>query len=60
MEYHYTALNHTETLEHDNNHLIVNIQLHGENVSVTINAIIDSGAQKTSFTAKSATNTGSR
>jgi len=32
------------SLEHDNDHIIVKIQLHGGKESVTINAMIDSGA----------------
>jgi len=40
----YPALNYTETLKHDNDHIMVKIQLHGEKESVTINAMIDSGA----------------
>jgi len=44
MENYYTALNYTDTLENDNDHIMVKIQLHGEKESVTINAMIDSGA----------------
>ena len=44
MENYYAALNYTDTLENDNDHIMVNIQLHGEKESVTINAMIDSGA----------------
>jgi len=44
MEKYYAALNYTDTLENDNDHIIVKIQLHGEKESVTINAMIDSGA----------------
>jgi len=40
----YAALNYTDTLENDNDHIMVKIQLHGEKESVTINAMIDSGA----------------
>jgi len=44
MENYYAALNYTDTLENDNDHIMVKIQLHGEKGSVTINAMIDSGA----------------
>jgi len=44
LENYYAALNHTESLEHDNDHIMVKIQLHSGKESVTINAIIDSGA----------------
>jgi len=44
MENYYAVLNYTDTLENDNDHIMVKIQLHGEKESVTINAIIDSGA----------------
>ena len=44
MENYYAALNCTETLEHDNDHIMVKIQLHGEKESVTINAMVNSGA----------------
>ena len=30
MEYYYAALNYTETLEHDTDHIMVKIQLHGK------------------------------
>jgi len=43
MEYYYVALNYMETLEHDTDHIMVKIQLHGVRESVTINAMIDSG-----------------
>jgi len=43
MDNHYAALNYTETLEHDNDYIMVKRQLHGEKESVTINAMIDSG-----------------
>jgi len=43
MENYYVALNHTETLEQDNDDIMVKIQLHGEKESVTINTKIDSG-----------------
>jgi len=44
LENYYAALNYTETLEHDNDHIMVKIQPHGGKESVTINAMIDSGA----------------
>ena len=44
MENYYAALNYTDTLENDNDHIMVKIQPHGEKESVTINAMIDSGA----------------
>jgi len=44
MENYYVVLNYTETLEHDNDHIIVKIQLHGGKELVTINTMIDSGA----------------
>jgi len=44
MEKYYAALNYIDTLENDNDHIMVKIQLHGEKESVTINAMIDSGA----------------
>src|ERR1700712_1143737 len=44
LENYYAALNDTETLEHDNDHIMVKVQLHGTKESVTINAMIDSGA----------------
>ena len=44
LENYYAALNYTETLEHDNDHIMVKIQLHSGKESVTINAMIDSGA----------------
>ena len=44
MENYYAALNYTETLEHENDHIMVKVHLHGENETVTINAMIDSGA----------------
>ena len=43
LENYYAALNYTDTLEKDNDHIMVKIQLHGEKESVTINAMIDSG-----------------
>jgi len=44
MENYYAALNYTDTLENDNDHIMVKIQLHGKKESVSINAMIDSGA----------------
>jgi len=44
MEYYYAALNYPETLEHDNDHIMIKIQLHSARELVTINAMIDSGA----------------
>jgi len=44
MENYYGALNYTETLDNDKDHIMVKIQLHGQKESVTINAMIDSGA----------------
>ena len=38
------ALNYTETLENDNDYIMVKIPLHGVKESVTINAIMDSRA----------------
>ena len=43
METYYAALNYTDSLENDNDHIMVKIQLHGGKESVTINAMIDSG-----------------
>jgi len=44
MENYYAALNYTETLDNDKDHIMVKIQLHGEKELVTINAMINSGA----------------
>jgi len=44
MENYYAALNYTDTLENDTNHIMVKIQLHGGKELVTIYAMIDSGA----------------
>ena len=44
MENYYAALNYTETLEHENDHIMVKVHLHGEKEIVAINAMIDSGA----------------
>ena len=43
MENYYAALNYTDTLKNDNNHIMVKIQLYGGKEPVTINAMIDSG-----------------
>jgi len=42
MENNYAALNYIEILEHDNDNIMVTIQLHGARESVTINTMIDS------------------
>ena len=44
MENYYAALNYMETLEHENDHIIVKVHPDGKKESVTINAMIDSGA----------------
>jgi len=44
IENYYAALKQTETLEHDNDYILGMIQLHGGKESVTINAMVDSGA----------------
>jgi len=44
MENYYAALNYTDTLENDNDHIMVKIQLHSGKELVTINPMIDSGA----------------
>ena len=44
MQNYYAALNYTETLDNDRDHIMVKIQVHGDCESVTINAMIDSGA----------------
>ena len=44
MENYYVALNYKETLEHENDHIMVKVHLHGKTETVTINAMIDSGA----------------
>jgi len=44
MENYDAALNYTETLDNDKDHIMVKIQLPGEKESVTINAMIASGA----------------
>jgi len=43
MENYYAALNYTETSDNDQAHIMVQIQLHSEKGSVTINTMIDSG-----------------
>ena len=40
----YAAINYTETLENNKDHIMVKIQLQGEKETVTINAMVDSGA----------------
>ena len=40
----YAALNYTETLESNKDHIMVKVQLQGEKETVTINAMVDSGA----------------
>jgi len=40
----YAALNNTETLNNENDHIMVTIQLHGTIRQITINGMIDSGA----------------
>jgi len=46
MHNYYAARNYTDTLENDNDHIMVKIPLHGgkDSESVIINAMIDSGA----------------
>src|SRR6201995_547427 len=44
MENYYAAINYTETLKHENDHIMVKVHLHGKKETVTINAMIDSGA----------------
>jgi len=41
LETYYAALHYTETLEHDNDHIMVKIQLNGGMELVTVNAMID-------------------
>ena len=43
IENHYAAFNCTETLEHENDHIMVKVHLHGEKETVTINTMIDPG-----------------
>jgi len=40
----YVALNNTEALKNENDHIMVTIRLHGTTRQITINALIDSGA----------------
>ena len=40
----YVALNYTETFESDKDHIMVKVQLQGKRKTVTMNAMIDSGA----------------
>jgi len=40
----YAALNNTETLNNENNHIMVMIKLHGATRQITITAMIDLGA----------------
>ena len=40
----YAELNFTEILQNDKDHILVQVQLHGEKETVTINAMVDSGA----------------
>src|SRR6195952_1439965 len=44
LENYYAALNCTETLAHENDHIMIKIQLHGKKETVTINAMIYSRA----------------
>jgi len=44
MENYYPALNYPDTLENDNDHIMVKIPLHGEKELVSINAMIYSRA----------------
>ena len=41
---HYAALNYMETLESDKDYIMVKVQLQGEKQTITINAMVDSGA----------------
>ena len=43
LENYYPALNYTATLEHQNDHIMVKVPLHGSRDTVKINAMIDSG-----------------
>jgi len=53
----YAALNNTEALNNENDHIIVTIRLHGTTRQITINAMIYSGATEdfidTGFCSKS-------
>jgi len=42
----YPALNNTEALNNENDHIMVTIKLHGTTRQITINAMIDSGANE--------------
>jgi len=42
----YAALNNTEPLDNENDHIMVQIRLHGSKSQVTINGIIDSGTSE--------------
>ena len=42
----YAALNYTETLEDDKDHIMVKLQLHGDKETTNINTMVDSGATK--------------
>ena len=44
MVNYYVAINYTERLIHENDHVMIKVYLHGEEVTVAINAISDSGA----------------
>ena len=44
MENYYAALNYTKILEHENEHIMVKVHLHGKKETVTINTMFDSGA----------------
>jgi len=43
MKNYYAVHNYTDTLENENDDIMVKIQLHGRKETVTINAMIDSG-----------------
>ena len=38
MENYYVPLNYTETVEHETDHIMVKVHLHGKKETVTINA----------------------
>ena len=44
MENYYAELNYMETLENDNDHVMIKMYLHGKQDTVAINPMIDSGA----------------
>ena len=50
----YAALNSTEALNNENDHIMVTIRLHGTTRQITINAMIDSEQLRTSSTKRSA------